>query len=72
MNFWNKLQKQILSFKQLGETVDLSQMGVVEGGRVNGQCALCYEPTDEEIESGLLYTFKENDLCLKHLTEMQS
>jgi len=72
MNFWNKLQQQILGFKKVGDTVDLSNMEVRELGNKGGECPCCYEPTDEEIKSGALFTFKDEDLCLKHLSEMQS
>jgi len=70
MNFWKKLQHQMLSFKKEGDTVDLSKMEI--GTRQHAGCPLCHNPTDEEIEGGHLYAFTDNDLCLKHLTEMQS
>ena len=70
MNFWKKLQNQMLSFKKVGDVVDLS--GMETNTRQHAGCPLCHDPTDEEIESGHLFTFNAEDLCLKHLTDMQS
>ena len=60
----------MLSFKKVGDTVDLSNMET-STTQLAG-CPLCHVPTDEEIGSGHLFTFNDEDLCLKHLIEMQS
>ena len=60
----------MLTFKKVGDVVDLSGMEI--STRQYEGCPLCHEPTDEELESGHLFTFNDEDLCLKHLTESKS